>query len=63
MNKTAFGVIFIVCATLFFIAMNEFGWFKEYIHILLIPTLMTAYYFGQVSERKFGNSKDEDLIK
>lgn len=63
MSKTGFGVIFIVCATIFFLLMFQFGWFEDYIHVLLIPSLMTAYYFGQISERKFGDSKDEDLKK
>ncbi len=60
-SKTGFGVIFIICAGIIFAVLHEFGLFKEYIHILLIPALMIAYSLGQYSERKFGNSKNEDL--
>lgn len=38
--------------------MNEFGIFKNYIHIILIPLLMIAYSLGQFSERKYGKEKD-----
>ncbi len=53
MNKTTFGIIFIICAGVLFAVMNEFGLFKEYIHILLIPIVMLAFFLGQFSERRF----------
>jgi|GEM_PF-3587881 predicted membrane protein len=58
MNKTLFGVIFIITAAIILVIMHEFGIFRDYIHIILIPLLMLAYSLGQFSERKYGNEKD-----
>ncbi len=57
MTKTAFDVIFIICAAIVLLIANEFGFLEKVIPVFLIPILVFTYYMGQYSERKFGNNK------
>lgn len=57
MNKTLFGVIFIISAAIVLVTMDQFGIFIEYIYVLIIPILMIAFSLGQYSERKFGKKE------
>ncbi|RZK02462.1 MAG: hypothetical protein EOO46_18530 [Flavobacterium sp.] len=57
MNKTTFGLLFIVISAGILLILNHFGYLEKYSAFALIP-ILAAYFLGQFSERKFGTQSN-----
>ena len=59
MNKTTFGLLFLVISAGILLTLSYFDLLEQYIGFSLIP-ILGAYQLGQYSERKFKNDKIDD---